>query len=78
MTPAQIQAAQSAALDATRAMLPHGTRMFINGQVIVIALSGPDLKPGVPDAPSNTDINAAIKQLQALKVAAENARGKTQ
>lgn len=74
MTPASLQAAQIAALKATRLLMPNGTRMFVNGQVIVITLSGQELKPGVPDCPSDQDIDAAIGQLNAMKSVAHKMR----
>jgi len=71
---ATLQARQIAALQAAVHSLPTPTRMFINGGVIILTLCGQDLKPGVPDAPTDQDINAAIGQLMALKRAAAKAR----
>lgn len=73
-----VQQAQIDALNAIRPLLQHGTRLFINGQVIIITISGPDLKPGVPDAPSDVDIDAAIKQLLTLKKVAAKTREEAQ
>lgn len=66
MTPA-LHLKQIDVLRAINKALPQGTRLFVNGEVVVITLGGPDIKPGVPDTPSDTDIDASIGQLQALK-----------
>jgi hypothetical protein len=48
MNPAQIQAAQIATLDAAKALMPNGTRLFVNGKVIILTISGPTSSQAYP------------------------------
>ena len=65
--PATIQRQQIEAVQAVQTDLPNGTRLHTVGRVIIITLAGPDLRPGVPDGPTDKDIDAAISHLRAMK-----------
>lgn len=75
MSPA-LQRQQIAAIEALRDRLPNGTRLFVAGRIVMLTLSGPDLKPGVPDGPSDADIAAAIGHLSAMRTTLNTARAK--
>lgn len=68
------QRQQIAAIEALRGQLPSGTRLHVAGRIVLLTLSGPDLKPGVPDGPAPEDIQSAIGHLRAMDIALQKAR----